>query len=40
MSPGAFVVIHRAFIDGEIRAVAIERHDAPLGDGEDQDSLA
>lgn len=39
MSPGAFVVIHRAFIDGEIRAVAIERHDAPLGDGEDHDSL-
>lgn len=40
MSPGAFVVIHRAFIDGEIRAVAIERHDAPLGDSEDHDSLA
>ncbi len=40
MSPGAFVVIHRAFIDGEIRAVAIERHDAPLGDGEDHDLLA
>jgi 8-oxo-dGTP diphosphatase len=37
MSPGAFMVIHRAFIDGEIRAVAIERHDAPLGDSEDHD---
>jgi len=40
MSPGAFVVIHRAFIDGEIRAIAIERHDAPLGDSENHDSLS
>ena len=39
MSPGAFVVIHRAFVDGAIRAVAIERHDAPLGDREDHDLL-
>ncbi|MEY4137568.1 MAG: hypothetical protein RL205_1696 [Actinomycetota bacterium] len=39
MSPGAFVVIHRAFLDGEVRAVAIERHDAPLGDSEDHDLL-
>lgn len=28
MSPGSFVVIHRAFVDdGKLRAVAIERHD-------------
>ncbi len=40
MSPGEFLVIHRAFEDGGIRAVAIERHDAPLGDGENHDSLA
>ena len=39
LSPGAFVVIHRAFADGAIRAVAIERHDAPLSDGEDHDLL-
>ena len=39
MSPGAFIVIHRAFVDGEVRAVAIERHDAPLGDSEDHDLL-
>jgi 8-oxo-dGTP diphosphatase len=39
MSPGAFVVIHRAFVDGAVRAVAIERHDAPLGDSEDHDLL-
>ena len=40
LSPGAFIVIHRAFIDGEIQAVAIERHAAPLGDSEDHDLLA
>ncbi len=40
MSPGAFIVVHRSFVDGEIRAVAIERHDAPLGDSENHDSLA
>jgi len=40
LSPGAFVVVHRAFVDGEVRAVAIERHGAPLGDSEDHDSLA
>jgi hypothetical protein len=39
LPPGAFVVIHRAFADGAIRAVAIERHDAPLSDGEDHDLL-
>lgn len=30
MSPGAFVVVHRAFINGGIAAIAIERHEAPL----------
>ena len=39
LSPGAFVVIHRAFVDGEIQAVAIERHAAPLSDSEDHDLL-
>jgi 8-oxo-dGTP diphosphatase len=39
LSLGAFVVIHRAFTEGKIRAVAIERHDAPLSDGEDHDLL-
>ena len=40
LSPGAFVVIHRAFIGGGIRAVAIESYDAPLGDSENHDLLA
>jgi len=39
LSPGAFMVIHRAFVDDEIRAIAIERHDAPLSDSEDNDLL-
>lgn len=39
LSPGEFMVIHRAFVDGEIRAIAIERHDAPLSDSEDNDLL-
>jgi len=39
LSPGAFIVIHRAFVDGKIEAVAIERHTAPLGDSEDHDLL-
>lgn len=39
LSPGAFIVIHRAFVDGEIQAVSIERHSAPLGDSEDHDLL-
>jgi hypothetical protein len=39
LSPGAFIVIHRAFVDGEIQAVAVERHAAPLGDSEDHDLL-
>jgi 8-oxo-dGTP diphosphatase len=40
LSPGAFIVVHRVFENGAMRAVAIERHDAPLSDSEDHDLLA